>query len=145
MAALLLAASFFLLGLDSGASTNPAPQIYHPPVVETPYADGRLTADLATLHALLGRNSRAEMEISHKGPGWRVYEHFASVFAPEDCVNLARVKIWSERTSAGFKAKGVCEKGEGPEIEVRWRGVKADIYASAQGGAITKDFRGPRH
>jgi hypothetical protein len=93
------------------------------------YQDGRLAADLSSLQRDLRQAVSLETTIGYRGPAWRLYEYFSSSWAPDSCHAWSEVRLWSLRTSRGFKARGICPAGAGEalEVEVTWRGDKAVV------------------
>jgi hypothetical protein len=95
------------------------------------YQDGRLAYDLSSLHRDMRQVVSLETTIGYQGAAWRLYDFFSRSWAPDSCQTWSEVRLWSLRTSRGFKARGICPAGAGEalEVEVTWRGDKAVVSA----------------
>jgi hypothetical protein len=139
-AILVLVSPFGVPEPPAAAEAAPRPELAH-------YEDGRLAADMASLRQDVTRDRRLDRTVNHRGPEWRFYDYFSRAWAPGACRDLTAIKLWSLKTSEGFKARGLCRGtvGPAPELEVRWAdGVTAVVSATALDGSKIVKLAGGR-
>jgi hypothetical protein len=125
------------------ASHGPGPkEIIYTAVLSDDYNQSLLSADLLTLKRDLHDFSRADKQIDFSGHESRVYNYLASLLSEESCRDVSGLHIYSENTSLGFKAQGVClEAGKkAAVINVAWLGTKARIEVDQENQFLELDL-----
>jgi hypothetical protein len=127
----------FVLGFRS--AEMPLPPLDPLPASKVPdYAGEVLPGDLKALKAELLRARRSEKNIGFQGYESRIYRYLAEQLAPGSCQEITELFIYSDDTSEGFTARGVCYNRllKAAEITVTWSGDSVRVEAEGEEGYI---------
>ncbi|MDR1607744.1 MAG: hypothetical protein LBT38_04965 [Deltaproteobacteria bacterium] len=129
----------FLVLLALGSIGLTAKDQEQPPVVvakplTVDYGANFFKGDLLALKEDLGRLGRADKEIAYRGYESRIYKHFLGLLNGQICEDIVLLKIYSDDTSSGLWAKGVCanQGHECSELAITWDGSIAHAQLTGE-------------
>ncbi|MDR0550229.1 MAG: hypothetical protein LBI10_12605 [Deltaproteobacteria bacterium] len=141
--------AFFAIILLVSASWAFKSSVPDPPAQTVPksenslsYEDNFLVEDLRAIKQDLSRFSMVNKQVAFSGYESRIYLYFEERLAKYNCQEIVELTIYSEDTSEGFSAKGVCfdETKSGAEIKIKWLGAIARASADDEDEFIDIDL-----